>query len=93
MKTPLSESAPGLAGLMQSMMDGSARKDDRVGGGKSSPAVLGASPVAWPRGKVPGGRRKKPVLSPVEVSWDGEELEARIRAIEAGGEVRKGDSQ
>lgn len=89
MKNALSESAPGLAGLMQSMMEGSARKDDKVGGGKSSPAVLGASPVAWPREKVPG-RRKKPVLSPVKVSWDGEELEARIRAIEAGGEVRKG---
>jgi hypothetical protein len=42
--------------------------------------VLGANPVAWPKGKLPR-RKKKPVLSPVEVSWDGEELEARIEEV------------
>lgn len=86
LRDPLSESAPGLAGLMQSVMDGSARKEEKPGTFASSPG-LSSSPVVGLRGKA-SARKKRPVLSPVNVSWDGEELEARIKAIEAAGEVR-----
>ena len=82
MRNPLSESAPGLAGLMQSVMDASARKEEKPGGFGAN-----SSPDVRPRG-MGSGRKKKPVLSPVNVSWDGDELDARIRAIEAAGEVR-----
>ncbi|GAQ79012.1 hypothetical protein KFL_000220460 [Klebsormidium nitens] len=80
LRNPLSESAPGLAGLMQSVMNASARKEEKPGAFGAS-----SSPVARPRGMA-SARRKKPVLSPVNVSWDGDELDARIRAIEAAGE-------